>query len=311
MTGIMDMTSGRCWRCSSDRLSEMAWRDLMPRMPTVETTLIFDGAKPIPRTLIFCESCGEWIASSSERKQAEELVAALRLISAVPGLAGSRLEHADKPDLHVHLGGRIFGLEVTRIVRGGEEPISRAQWKRMVQQTARLLWRERKHPPVWVSLGWHLDPPRNSVQKVARLLVDLVEQHSATLPPELHAWTNVDLREIPDDLAPFVRSLHILRTRADDHWVSGFSGFPEVQPQELQDEIDRKARKAVGYSPPSDGLWLLIYAETSNAAQALDLTDEVRAATYSGPFDRVFFLDCMDRAAELRLFQPSVTMGLP
>jgi hypothetical protein len=77
--------------------------------------------------------------------------------------------------------------------------------------------------------------------------------------------------------------------------------IPDVQPQELQDEIDKKALKAVGYTPPKDGLWLLIYAESSNAAQAVDITDEARSAHYSGPFDRVFFLDCMERVGELRL----------
>jgi hypothetical protein len=274
-------------------------------MPMLDTNLIFDGAKKIPRKLTFCESCGEWLASSSDRKQADELIAAIRLVAAAPELAGSRLEHADKPDIRVHLGGQIYGLEVTRIARGGEDVISRARWRRVVERTARLLWRERNDSPVWVSLMWHPDPPRTNVQTLARQLVELVERYFATLPPKIHAWRNVDPGQIPNELAPYVRSLHVLRTRKDDHWVSGFSGNPDVQPQELQDEIDRKARKAVGYSPPEHGLWLLIYAETSNAAQALDLNDEARSASYSGPFDRVFFLDCMDKAADLRLAKVS------
>jgi hypothetical protein len=296
------MTSRRCWYCSSDRLSDIAWRDLMPRMPMLDTTLIFDGAKPIPTTLTFCESCGEWLASSPERKQVEELIAAIRLVSAaaMPWLSGSRLEHADKPDIRVHLDGQIYGLEVTRIVRGGEDAISRAQWRRVVERTGRLLWRKRHNPPAWVRVTWLPDPPRTNVQTVARPLVDLVEQHFATLP-QIHTWTDVDPKQIPNDLASFVSSLHILRTQKDDAWVSGFAGSPDVQPQELQGEIDKKALKVDGYSPPSDGLWLLIYAEASNAAQALDLTDEAQSASYSGPFDRVFFLDCMNNAAELRM----------
>lgn len=269
----------------------------------MEAALIFDGTKPIPRTLIFCDACGDWVTSSwEERKQVEELIAAIRLVAAVPSLAGSRLEHADKPDIRLHLRDRIVGLEVTRIARGGEDPVSRAQWRRMVERTARLLRRERNPSPAWVRLRWNEDPPRANVQTVASLLVDLVERHFATLPPERFSWSNVDWPEIPDELGRHMHSLHILRTREDDHWVSGFSVLPDVQPPELQEEIDRKARKVAGFSPPNDGLWLLIYAETANAAQALDLSDEARAASYSGPFDRIFFLDCMDRgAAELRL----------
>jgi hypothetical protein len=46
-------------------------------MQAVDAILIFDGAKRIPRTLTFCDSCGEWLPSSLERKQTEELIAVL------------------------------------------------------------------------------------------------------------------------------------------------------------------------------------------------------------------------------------------
>jgi hypothetical protein len=46
---------------------------------------------------------------------------------------------------------------------------------------------------------------------------------------------------------------------------------------------------------------LLISAEATNAAQAMDMTDEARSAEYVSPFDRVFFIDCTDGAAQLRM----------
>jgi hypothetical protein len=294
------MTSERCWYCNSDRISEIAWRDLLPQIPTIDTILIFDGAKPISRMLTFCEACGEWLASSSERKQVDELIAALRLVTAVPELAGSRLEHSDKPDIHVHLGGKIYGLEVTRIARGGIDAMSRAKWRGVVQRSARLLSRARDNPPVWVTVRWNPDPPGTNAQTLAGQLVYLVEQHIAMLPL-IHSWTEIVGHQIPDELAPYVHGLHVVRTREDDQWVSGFSLLHDVPPEELQDEINRKALKTSGYKPPKDGLWLLIYAEAANAAQALDLTDEAQAASYTGPFDRVFYLDSTNRAADLRL----------
>jgi hypothetical protein len=296
------MTSQRsCWHCGSDHITELSWRDLVPSIPNIDEILLYDGEKAIPRTLTFCESCGVWLASSSARKQADELIAALRLLAAVPELAGSRLEHTDRPDIRVHLGGRTYGLEITRIARGGDDAISRAQWRRAVERAARLLWRERNNQPVWVSLRWNPDPPRADVQTIARGLVDLVVQHLAVVPRKIHDSTDIGWHQIPDELASRVHGLHILHTRRDDHWVSGFALNPDVQPDELQEEITKKAQKANGYTPSGGGLWLLIYAEPSNAAQALDLTAEATAASYSGPFNRVFFLDCMDRAADLRL----------
>jgi len=105
----------------------VTWQELLPGMPTVNSILIFDGAKPIPHTLTICDSCGEWLPSSLERKQTEELIAVLRLMNAVPMLSQARLEHSDRPDVRLHLGGHVFRLEVTRIARNGDEAVSHAQ----------------------------------------------------------------------------------------------------------------------------------------------------------------------------------------
>ena len=282
----------------------MAWRDWLAERLQPDTTLIFDGAKPIPPELRYCASCGYWLPSSSERTQTEELIAALRLVAAVPGLAGARLEHSDKPDVHVHLDGRVYGLEVTRIARGGDEAIRHAQWRRAVERNARLLMRARGNPPVWVSVHWLHALPRSDIQITARALAEFAEH-------QLGGVANVNDRfmlqlqgkDLPDSVASYLSSITLAHAQngKDDNWTSGFANNPDVLPDELQQEIDRKAIKAAGYAPPKDGLWLLIYAESSNAAQALDITDEARTALYSGPFDRVFFLDCMDRVGELRL----------
>jgi hypothetical protein len=278
-----------------------SWHELLPSIKSLDQTLIFDGMTPIARSLTFCESCGEWLPTSLERTQAEELIAAIRLVTAVPEFATARIEHADRPDVMLHLDGKIFGLEITRIVRNGPDTIVRAQWRRAVERRARALRREKSAAPVWVSVGWNPYPPQAKIDIVARLLVDLVERNIQAVPAELHAWTDIGPQEIPDDLAEFVHGLHIVRTREDDQWVSGFGNNPEVQPQELQQEINRKAAVVAGYGAANNGLWLLIYAEPRNAAQALDVTEEVRQAQYSGPFDRAFFLDCMDKVAELQL----------
>lgn len=281
-------------------MKQIAWPDLAPGLKTADDILMYDGTKPIPRTLTFCDSCGEWLPTSLEQKQTEELIAALRLVAAVPDFATARLEHADKPDVRVHLGRRVYGLEVTRIARDGDE-IGRAKWRQAVQRRARLLRRERSDPPVWVSLMWNPNPPKADAHSVAQQLVALVDLRLATLPNTIHATADILPKDVPKALSPFVHGLHVMRTRADDQWVSGFANMPEVQPGELQQEIDSKAGKVAGYTSHPDGLWLLIYAEPSNAAQALDVTDEARAAEYAGPFDRVFFLDCMDKVAELHL----------
>ncbi len=101
---------------------------------------------------------------------------------------------------------------------------------------------------------------------------------------------HVDPHEVPEALLPFVHGLTVARTESDDHWVSGYGNYPDVMPEEIQTEIDGKADLAGGYQADTEGPWLLIYAEPTNAAQALDLTDAARSAEYAGgPFVRVFF----------------------
>jgi len=134
------------------------------------------------------------------------------------------------------------------------------------------------------------------------VIVDLVEACLTTVPNEKHGMGHVDPHEVPDALLPYVHGLTVARTESDDHWVSGYGNYPDVMPEEIQAEIDGKADLAGGYQADTEGPWLLIYAEPTNAAQALDLTDAARSADYAGgPFQRVFFLDCMERVAELRL----------
>ena len=62
-----------CHHCGSTNLTKTAWQDLLPRVSGIDAFLIYDGAKPIPRTLTFCGSCAEWLASSIEAQQVEEL----------------------------------------------------------------------------------------------------------------------------------------------------------------------------------------------------------------------------------------------
>jgi hypothetical protein len=114
---------------------------------------------------------------------------------------------------------------------------------------------------------------------------------------------HVDSHELPDDVAAYVNSLSLIRALNGtyDGWMSGYVNYPDVQPGQLQQEIERKAARVAGYKSAGIPLWLLIRAEPTNEAQALDVTDEVRAVTFAGPFERVFFLDSRNRAAELRL----------
>jgi hypothetical protein len=298
------MTRSSCRYCGSDQVSTVAWGEWLAERLHPEETLIFDGAKPIPRELRYCASCGYWLPSSGERTQTEELIAALRLVASKPDLAGARLEHGDKPDIRMHLDGHVFGLEVTRIARGGEDAISNAQWRRAVERTARLLMRRKGNPPVWVSVHWLHALPRSDMQGTAQALAEFAEQQLDNVANVNDRFLlQLSGRDLSNSVARYVSSITLAHAQngKDDNWTSGFANNPEVQPRELQDKIDDKALKVGGYADRGDGLWLLVYAESSNAAQALDITDEARAALYSGPFDRVFFLDCMDKAGELQL----------
>jgi hypothetical protein len=271
----------------------------MPTLP--ENVLIEDADRPLP-AFTYCAVCHEWLPSSSQRRLTEEIIAVLRLVNSTPALTGARVEHGDRPDVLMHHQGGVYGLEVTRIARGGSEAVRRAALRREAERKARILYLATPNATAWVSLHWHHEPPRAKLDAVARLLADEVAKHVSSLtldgPSRI---TSIEMNQLPVTLAAYVGSITIARTRSDDNWVSGFANFPELLPDELQEEISRKSAVATKYPSRYDGLWLLIYAETSNEAQALDVTDDIRSATYLGDFDKVFFLDCMNRVADVRI----------
>ena len=272
----------------------------MPAVGSIDSILIYDGAKPIPRTLTFCGSCGEWLVSSLEAQQVEELIAAIRLVVSFPAFAGARLESADRPDIRLHVGGRSYGPEVTGIVRGGTDALNRARWRRRVLRTARLLRRSRGLPPVWVSVRWNGDPPPGRVDTVAALFVNEIEPRLAARPLAIHETTDVEPWELSDEAARYVHGFHVVRTQQDDQWVAGYTVLAPVPPDELQEKIKAKDDVIGGYTAHPDGLWLLVYAEAGDAAQDLELTQEAEAWAYATRFDRVFFLSSMNKVSDLR-----------
>jgi hypothetical protein len=222
-----------------------------------------------------------------DRKRAMETHFARQFVGALPELAGATLTHGDRPDFRLCLGEATFGLELTALVRGGDEPgISpkqRMEWYRAVESEALRIWRRRRLPPMFVSLHWRDDPPLTVRTEVARRIVAAVQQLSGSLS---HGnWLHVnDESELPADIRDYVRALSIIpaKTRSGELWASGFAAFSEVQPNELQREIDRKSVAASTYPLRHDGT--------------------AEGAGYSrGAFDRVFFLDFMGRLIDLRL----------
>lgn len=242
-----------------------------------------------------------------DRKRWIEANVARRFVAALPQLAGANLKHADRPDFRLRVGAATYGLELTALVRGSHEPgISpkqRMEWRRAVERDALRIWRRRRLPPMFVSLHWRDDSPLTLRVDVARQLVAAVHLLSRDLSPG--KWLHVNYEsEVPPEIRDHVRALSIVaaRTRKGELWASGFAAFSEVQPNDLQREINRKSKPASAYPSRPDGLWLLIYSTGLGSAELIDVSEAAQGAVYSrGAFDRVFFLDFVGRLIELRL----------
>src|SRR5689334_23020977 len=184
------VAAATCRYCKSSQLQEVAWKDVLPRVQDIDAKLIYDGVKPISKTLRFCKACGAWLPTHAEKTQTEELIAALRLVSAVQEFSAGRLEHSDRPDLRLHLGAEVYGLEVTRIVRISDDPdgdpIGRSQWIRTVERIGRLKRRQEGSTPAWVSLMWNGHISAASAHAVAGLLNKVIDEH---LPPTIGDMT--------------------------------------------------------------------------------------------------------------------------
>jgi hypothetical protein len=246
---------------------------------------------------------------SRDLQKAEEKIAGDFLVSKLADLAGATVESHERPDLLVHLGQNTYGLEATAIVRAGDDGIplkARAQWTLKVEQRAEQLCRE-YGLPINVALWWVANPPIASYQHVAGWLVGAVQEQLRRFPASGRVLVEVRGYDLPPELQPHISRMNVYRSPKGtaNGWASGWANLPDVQPSELQAEIDRKSAIASSYQSKHD-LWLLIYATGRNAAESLDLNESARESAYrGGVFRRVFFIDARAEAAELRvLAQP-------
>lgn len=213
------------------------------------------------------------------------------------------LTDSEAPDALLISETTTIGIEVTEYVRGrgamgGSKlrAIENDAWK--FARDAQTLFGCGSDLPLFVTFGWngHL-LPRGKPERDAIVseMVDTIRKHvpqeemSALPIPEWQLWSG--------PLHRYVHSIFVMKQWAGSypHWAPCESGAVGCTPTEIQSCIDEKQLKLWNYRANCDQVYLLIVAEGSHVSTHPGDTTEVREHFYRSGFDRVLFLDRVQR----------------
>lgn len=152
-------------------------------------------------------------------------------------------------------------------------------------------------PPAHVSIFFNLRKPLNHDERLdlGRRIAGLVVQQ---FPREEEGFVELDSLESGDLFPLEVDRLHIHRHSALDvhHWHTVDAGWVLRDCMDiLQTAITSKAIRHPTYMRSCDECWLLIVAEGSSPSCAIRPNEESLVYEYSSPFERTYFMRCVDR----------------
>jgi hypothetical protein len=248
----------------------------------------------------------QWSELEDDKKK-RETYHLLLFLESFEGFPAGAILPCEHPDFLVQTSQGYIGIELTEYYRDsgnkyGSPLRAKETHEEMVLKRASSGYKQRGLPPVHVGIHWspsnHLIASK--IDQLAATLIDLVECH---LPEqdstEIIGYLHPGHELLPDE----VLSLHILRTRnlTQTTWVPFGAIFPpELTGPNLQDLVDKKEDKVSTYRQTCSQVWLLIVSNHLELpmirwSKICELAPETKDHRLETTFDRVFFLDCLDR----------------
>lgn len=198
----------------------------------------------------------------------------------------------ERPDFVIKDGANRIGLEITRYFR--PTPVDRRPMqeqfslqRQIVQRAQRDFERsDGRKLRVQVVFPAGIDINKSDIAPIANGLASVL----STL--ELNETLNRFISVVNDHLWPrLVTSVHARLSigREVSYWQPATAAWVRrLMAEDIQDVISRKEISFGGYEGELRETWLLMVAD---GVSFVELSDEAKAYSYKGPFDRVIFLD--------------------
>jgi len=149
----------------------------------------------------------------------------------------------------------------------------------------------------------HFKIEKKDREKLVRGIVTLALNYA----PHSRGWITLDWHNFDSYLMCVIdhMSMYGMPDGQPSHWTAGRDGFvPNWDVTDLQTEIDRKKEKPRGYCTRYIQIWLLVVSSFGEPSSWMEMTDEVRLASFISPFDKIFLLSSFPHeVVELRAAQ--------
>lgn len=199
----------------------------------------------------------------------------------------------ERPDWIVRIGGKIVGIEVTRInVQSDGVPFRQMEGiERLISERAMQIAIERGVPPAFVRLFFTRTsiPRKTDVERIASGVASAVAEcmpengATATLEyPHASAHQPIEVDEIL--ISRYMPEIHHDWSETSAHKIESDVRAP------IQIAIDSKRRLYDAYRDACDECWLLVGAEGDRQSSAIRPDEVSRTHRYAAAFDRTFLV---------------------
>lgn len=224
-----------------------------------------------------------------------------------PDFPAGDIEKSEKPDFVVHTRTKLVGIEHTEIFQpsapNGKSLQARDSLAQKVVEQASSFYLENNDRPLLVQVMFRPKVNINARDtRIAKAIVRLVVE------TDIQPGISLTLKRSRENLEYFpgeIVMIHVYRhpNGIENKWRASSSGYiPEITPEQLQEEIDRKEEKLSSYRSRCPEVWLLIVADDRRHPSIVDLASQSISHHYRTHFDRVFFFwNSSRRFVELQL----------
>ena len=216
-----------------------------------------------------------------------------------PGIPEGSWHKSESPDYILEADERVFGIEVTTLMRDNPSNNTPLAAIRDAQirclQRARTLLQRSQIQPVQVKVNFRDDNSPIDVEEAAMELSEFVTQKIGIIDDsKTWAFHESGLKNIK---TVFIH----LNTTHGKRWLEHHRVGPihmnwiSVDPVDLvQRRIDEKQRRIFDYLKKCDECWLIIGVDEWTAPEAIDLTENGISHRYRTDFSRLFFVRNID-----------------
>ena len=196
----------------------------------------------------------------------------------------------ESPDFIIKPPSGNIGIEMVEFVRGqnqgGQNLRKIEQDREKILRLAQAKFESRNQVSLYVNTFWTYRHPlsRKEIDFLANSLVEIIEEY---MPKEIHGYVNINndfLYSKP--LFNYCDSIYCYRQTGKSYWVYSEVGFVGLSKEDIDNLIEKKAKKLPEYLKDCDKVWLLIVCEGKHISSIVDPTNVI-TQKFDFPFDKL------------------------